>query len=193
MAFQQLMQVPLVRTVLRRVVTARIREKLTEIRPYIRPADRILDVGSGNGLLGATLRQYGHQVTALDVRNGRFPGGLPPVLYDGVRMPFADGAFDVALLITMLHHTPQPEQILAEARRVATRLIVVEETYANVVEQYVTYGIDSVFNLEFRGHPHTNKTDTGWRQAFRALGLSVRGTEYGRSLGVLSRVTYVLT
>jgi ubiquinone/menaquinone biosynthesis C-methylase UbiE len=35
-----------------------------------------------------------------------------PVLYDGKKMPFKDNVFDAALLITVLHHTPDPESIV---------------------------------------------------------------------------------
>ena len=37
---------------------------------------------------------------------------------DGYHLPFADGSFEVVLLIAVLEHTSEPWRILAEARRV---------------------------------------------------------------------------
>ncbi len=59
-------------------------------------------------------------------------------------------------------------------------------------EKYCTYAIDSLFNFEFFNHPRSNRTDTGWRQAFQGLRLDVSAALYSRSLGLLRRVTYVL-
>ena len=95
-------------------------------------------------------------MTALDVANVSFIDSITPVIYDGVAMPFDKASFDVVLLITMLHHTPTPERVLMEAKRVARRIIVIEEIYAQTCDKYLTYFIDSVFNLELFHHPHTD-------------------------------------
>jgi ubiquinone/menaquinone biosynthesis C-methylase UbiE len=160
--------------------------------PYFGPADAILDIGSGNGVLCEALRARGYRVTALDVADLSFIDSIKPVVYDGVTMPFGNGSFDVALLITVLHHTPDPDQVLAESNRVAARVIVIEEIYSNPLTKYLTYFIDSLFNFEFFGHPRSNRTDAGWRDAFQRLGFSVVAAKYSRSIAVLHRVTYVL-
>jgi hypothetical protein len=98
----------------------------------------------------------------------------------------------VALVITVLHHAPDPDAVLAEVSRVSRRIIVIEEIYENGVEKYFTYAVDSLFNLEFFSHPHSNRTDSEWRKAFQKLRLDVGAAVYSRSLGLLRRVTYVL-
>jgi hypothetical protein len=52
--------------------------------------------------------------------------------------------------------------------------------------------IDSLFNLEFFGHPRSNRTVTGWREAFQRLGLAVSQAVYSKSLGLMQRITYVV-
>ena len=170
----------------------RVGEKINELRAHLKSSQTILDIGSGSGVLCDRLRSRGYRVTALDVRNLSFIDSSRPVVYDGSRMPFKDLSFDVALLITILHHTPSPEGVLVEAKRVCKQLIVIEEVYSNSLEKYLTYFIDSLFNAEFFGHPHTNKTDAEWRELFDRRGFRVVHVSYSRSILFLRRVTYVL-
>jgi SAM-dependent methyltransferase len=178
--------------VLYRLARWRVREKLSAIAPFLNKADRILDVGAGNCVLCESLQQAGFEVTPLDIENLSFLKDISPVLYDGKTIPFAEDTFDVALVITVLHHTSDPDALLAEVSRVARRLIVVEEVYQNRAEKYYTYAIDSLFNWEFFDHPRSNRTDAGWKAAFEKLGLMVSSAVYSRSMGFMRRVTYVL-
>lgn len=171
----------------------RVNEKLKEICPYLNPDNRILEVGAGNSIFCQQLRQRGYDITPLDVENHSFVEDIVPVIYDGITFPFSDNSFDVAMIITVLHHCPNPDAILAEAKRVAKKVIVVEEIYEGMFEKYMTYAIDSLFNFEFFNHPRSNRTDTEWRSTFRNLGLDINTAVYSRSLQLLRRVTYVLT
>jgi SAM-dependent methyltransferase len=192
MSLDRIAKLPLLGPVLRRLARWRAREKVAPISAYLQPTDSVLDIGSGNGVLCAALRDRGHNVTALDVRDASFTPAVRPIVYDGARLPFRDKAFDIALLITILHHTRDPERVVAEAQRVANKVIVIEEIFTNLVNRYVTYFIDSLFNAEFFGHPHTNKTDAEWRELFDRRGFRVVHVSYSRSILFLRRVTYVL-
>jgi ubiquinone/menaquinone biosynthesis C-methylase UbiE len=102
---------------------------LVRIRPYLLGAN--LNVGSGHGFFSRSARQAGLSMTSLDVAA---PDGAVDrdelVLYDGEHMPFEDGAFETAIAMYVLHHTPDPAGVLAEMKRVASRrLILVEELY----------------------------------------------------------------
>ncbi|MCH2440074.1 MAG: class I SAM-dependent methyltransferase [Candidatus Poseidoniia archaeon] len=46
--------------------------------------------------------------------------GLDPVIFDGKQIPFEDDAFDLAIVLTVLHHTSNPEEVLREAMRAVT-------------------------------------------------------------------------
>jgi ubiquinone/menaquinone biosynthesis C-methylase UbiE len=192
MSFQRISKLSFVREFLCQLAAWRVAEKLNELTPHLKSKDNVLDVGSGNGILCYELRKRGFSVTALDVRNLSFIDNIKPAIYDGLKMPLRDVSVDVLLLITVLHHTQSPERVLGEAKRVAKKIIVIEETYSNIINKYLTYFIDSVFNFEFFGHPHTNKTDADWRDLFERLGLKLAHARYSRSIFVLRRVTYVL-
>jgi len=192
MSFKKIARFGPVRKVLHRLAEWRVQEKLAELAPHLAPGSRIIDIGAGNCVLCKGLQGRGHAVTPLDLDNLSFLEDIEPVIYDGVRIPFDDDSFDVALLITVLHHTTDPDAVLAEARRVARKLVIIEEIYTNPFNKWATYLIDSIFNLEFFGHPRSNRTDRGWKEAFERLGLHLATARYSRSLFVLRRVTYAL-
>ncbi len=190
MSFKTFARFPPFRAVLYRLARWRVAEKLERLAPHLPAGAAVLDIGAGNGVLCEALRARGFRVTPVDLDDLSFVPAVRPVIYDGARLPFPDAAFDVALLITVLHHARAPETVLAEAARVADRLVIIEEIYSSRWRKYVTYAVDSLFNLEFFGHPRSNRTDAGWRASFARLGLALRDAEYSMSLGVLERVTY---
>lgn len=167
-------------------------QKLARIQGYLKKDDRLLDIGTGPGSLALLLRQSGFQTTTLDVQDMSLTDEIRPRLYDGDRLPFADDTFDVALILTVLHHARAPEQIILEAKRVARRIVIIEDVYDNILQRYLTYCADSLFNLDFSAHPHSNKRDGEWRKLFAALGLKLRDARCDRFLYFFKQATYYL-
>ena len=171
----------------------RAQDMVSRIIPFLDKNDTILDIGSGSCNVCEILLKDGYQVTPLDVRNLSFVNNMKPVLYDGENIPFEDNKFDKALILTVLHHTPDPEKILSEARRVSSKgIIIIEDVYSNWLHKYVTYFFDSLLNLEFIGHPHTNKNDEEWKKTFEKLGLKLVDVKYNHSFLVFKHATYYL-
>lgn len=83
------------------------------------PGARVLEVGRGEGVL---LRDSGFKPVQLDISMTRLckaqTTGGPLICADGMDLPFADASFDVVLLIAVLEHVSQPEQIVNETWRV---------------------------------------------------------------------------
>ena len=138
------------------------------------------------------LKERGHSVTPLDVKNLSCCDNIEPILYDGKKIPFKDNKFDVALIITVLHHTPNPAEIIKEAKRVCKRIIIVEDINENKFRKYLTNFLDSLYNLEFIGHPHSNKTDQEWKALFKKLELKIKDMEYIKPIPVFRNVVYHL-
>ena len=134
---------------------------------------RILDLGGGWGFYAEPLKKRGHQSLVLDVVNPGYQKA-PVVLYEGSKIPFPDQSFDVTILMTMLHHVPDPQALVKEVRRVTRhKVVVVEDLYHHAAGRFWTICRDRFLNVEFMSHPHQFRTDGGWRQFFKGLGFKV--------------------
>ena len=168
------------------------RRKLQRFGQFLHAGERVLDIGSGNGSVTFLLRRRAIRATPLDVKNRSLADDLQPTLYNGQSMPFATNSFDTALLLTVLHHTSNPQQVIQEARRVARRIVIVEDIYDSRVEQLLTYAMDSVMNLQFFNHPRQNRPDGEWRDLFASMGLRLIHCRTDRLFLLFRQVTYVL-
>src|SRR4051812_13677656 len=94
---------------------ARARLLETALARYVRPTDRVLDVGSADGPSVEWLRSSGAHV-ALDID----PRGLPPggVCGSAMALPFPDRAFDVVAAFDVVEHCDPERVALAELTRV---------------------------------------------------------------------------
>lgn len=168
-------------------------QEITErILPYLKEAKSILDVGSGSCHIANSLLNKGYSVVALDISNESYIEDLSPILYSGSHIPFENKSFDTAIIITVLHHTKNPEQIVQEASRVATEIVIIEDVIRNKFHKYITWFLDSLLNLEFLGHPHSNKTDSEWRDVFNNLDLEILNTQHKWSFIFMYQITYHL-
>lgn len=173
-------------------VQKRVDIKINHILSGLDSDKSILDVGSGNGTLGKEIKKRNFSIVSVDVNDNSFYSDMRPILYDGLLLPFKDKSFDTALLITMLHHTKNPNAVISECIRVASKLIIMEEVYTSLLHKYWTFFVDSVFNLEFMHHPHTNKQDAEWRDIFSQLELELLSFRQYNEFPVLDRVVYIL-
>jgi 2-polyprenyl-6-hydroxyphenyl methylase/3-demethylubiquinone-9 3-methyltransferase len=110
-------------------VEERLREYFPEARNTATRAAplNILDVGCGAGFLVRRLAAQGHRVHGLDYSLGSLTvsknaGDLyQPVQYvrgDALRLPFANGVFDVVTSMDFLEHVEDPAAAIREAGRV---------------------------------------------------------------------------
>ena len=103
------------------------------------PGARVLDLGGGPGWVSELLLRLGLRPVTLDLspsllRLGQdrlARAGLPARLVrsDMTALPFADGTFEAAIVVDALHHVPDVEAALREARRVLSpggRLVLAE-------------------------------------------------------------------
>jgi len=104
-----------------------------QIRPFVR-GSRVLDLGCGDGNIGARVAQDGHKVTLADVyRNSNIDTlGLEFIEFgQGQELPDKK-KYDTALLLTVLHHSDDPIKTLEtaiERTKDDGRIIVIESVY----------------------------------------------------------------
>jgi SAM-dependent methyltransferase len=88
------------------------------------PGRATLDVGCGEGRVGRELARAGHRVTGVDsspklAELARAGGGYERVVTESAgALPFAAGAFDLAVAFMSLHDMDDPARAIAEAARV---------------------------------------------------------------------------
>ena len=89
----------------------------------LEPADRALDLGGGDGRLGAELGVKELTVadvssTALDRARARLPVAQLAALEPDAPLPFPDSQFDLVLCAHVLEHVRDVQLLLSEVRRV---------------------------------------------------------------------------
>ncbi len=91
-------------------------------------ASNLLDVGSGDGKLGALLQRDRPKlkVTGTDVLV-RANTAIPTVKFDGRVLPLNDASVDVVTLIDVVHHSDDQLQLLRECRRVARLGVLIKD------------------------------------------------------------------
>lgn len=110
---------------LRRYVHRRIHEQFLA---YIRPGQRVLDAGCGDGILSCMLARQGARVVGLEISTPNIEAArrrarvenldVHFVQGDVERLPFGDDSFDVVVSSHVLEHLEAPLPGLREVRRV---------------------------------------------------------------------------
>lgn len=94
----------------------------------------ILDIGAGDARITSLLSTARPDTFVVGLETYIRPSRCRVagfVKYDGLRIPFADGAFEVALLLNVLHHSQSPRELLREAMRVTRGWIIVKDHVAD--------------------------------------------------------------
>ncbi|MGH1339130.1 MAG: class I SAM-dependent methyltransferase [Aureispira sp.] len=169
-----------------------IRKKLRPVLPHLTKGQQHVDIGCGNGLIVESLRQQGYPCAAVDVADLSIVPEVKVTVYDGLHLPFEERQFDTALLLTVLHHTPDPIPVLEETARVAKRLVIIEDVYSNIIQQYMTYAMDTLVNLGHSSMTYQNKSDAGWKEAFEAMNWRIVAQSSQSILFFFRQATYVL-
>jgi glycosyltransferase involved in cell wall biosynthesis/SAM-dependent methyltransferase len=103
----------------RRAMLGGLLDRLEELAP----ARRLLDVGAGGGHLCRAARERGWCAVgsdlALEACRAALKAGAPAAVQaDGAALPVRSAALGAVTLVNVLDHLPDPQAVLAEARRV---------------------------------------------------------------------------
>lgn len=166
-----------IQTVHERYVAGRraavLSRRLAEVIPS---GSSVLDVGCGDGCVSHLLGQLRPdlRVRGIEVMV-RGQTAIPVDPYDGEHIPFADGEFDVVMLVDVLHHTADPLAVLHEARRAARQAIVIKDHLCDgwLARPTLSF-MDRVGNCRHGVSLPYNYLRLGqWHDAFSQLGLRI--------------------
>ena len=143
------------------------KEKLVNryILPFVNKEDLILDVGSGSGSISKILNAEPLDVVDLH------EVGIPPTIFDGKNIPYADHTFDVVLSISVLHHTQDQKKLLEELKRVSKDKIIIFE---DVPDSFIDSCLCRIHSLSAYGRcSECFHTTNEWYRIFNYHGLRI--------------------
>ena len=159
-----------------RVLGRRVRVLAKMLASRLPDRARVLDVGCGDGLIASAIQRHRPDVRieGIDVLV-RPDAAIPVRAFDGEAIPYADGSFDAALCIDVLHHTTDPRILLREATRVARDLLVKDHTRDGPLARFRLRFMDSVGNARHGvALPFNYWSRKEWASALADLDLEVR-------------------
>ncbi len=113
-----------------RVHVPRVERVARALGAQIGSARSLLDIGCGDGTVARTIAAHvgAERVAGVDVKV-RPSVAIEVVAYDGLHLPFPDGAFEAVVISDVLHHCHDPGAVLREALRVASKVVAVKDHF----------------------------------------------------------------
>lgn len=157
------------------VFPRRVRILADRLAPRLPEGARTLDLGCGDGRIGAAVQAARPDVSVRGADVLERPQTFLEVdVFDGKTLPYADRTFDAVLLVDVLHHTDDPAGALREARRVCRGSILIKDHLADPwLGRARLRFMDRVGNARHGVALTYNYLDRkAWRGLFREVGLT---------------------
>lgn len=141
-----------------------------------------LDLGAGDGLVGSAIQAFFpiQKVTGLDINLRVHPqSSINIARYNGQSIDYPDKAFDVTLLINVIHHVPKEKRLvfIKEVKRVTRKVILIKDHLAtNAYSRLILRLMDLVGNAPFGGMVEASYLSShDWQTLFVHNNLQWRG------------------
>lgn len=161
-----------------------LEQRLLSLLAPVVGSERVLDAGCGRGTLARVLAPHVAEVVGVDqdesalasARDGA-PANVTFVAGDVTALPFAYGAFDIAVCRGVLHHVRRPELVVSELARVTRPggVVLVVDRLGDV-DPLVAIEVDRYWRESHPGHQRF-LPDGDVRQLLDANNLVVRTAE----------------
>ncbi len=104
----------------------------------------VLDVGSGNGMIGSKLMEMREdiKICGIDVQI-RENSAIETKRYDGKNIPYDDNSFSTVILIDVLHHIDDFQQVVSECLRVSQGKVIIKDHFSeNIIDENILKFLD---------------------------------------------------
>lgn len=137
---------------------------------------KVVDVGCGDGTISSLIasKKKGREFSGIDIM-ARPTCAIPFKEYDGHHIPYEDNSVDACMFVDVLHHLHHVKELLAEAKRVSNKYIIIKDhLWKNKLDYKILEFMDNIGNkphgvvLEYNYLPEKK-----WREIFDELGLEV--------------------
>ena len=137
---------------------------------------RVLDVGCGDGMVDVLIGRLRPDVAIHGIDVLVRPRTYVPVTrFDGATIPHPDGSFDVVMFVDVLHHSRDPAQLLAQAKRVTRSSVLIKDHTREGLLAFQTLRFMDWFGNAHHGValPNNFWTLAQWKDCIGRLGLRV--------------------
>lgn len=195
----------------KRFETDELNDRIANMTPHIRPGYTILDVGAGSGIFSKRVAAaFDAKVTGVDIIDYK-DNDIDIHIFDGKKLPFDDGSFDVVFAAFVLHHDKRHASLVKEMRRVSRKTVIVYEDAYFTPWQWLFVCFNDLFSNMVIGSikalkrtgslgiikmplPFTFRSIDGWCDFFEAADLRVESVEVRHmSIRPLSKSCFILS
>lgn len=157
----------------------------------------VLDLGASDGRLSYEISKQFPNIKFEGVDTYVQPNTYIPIKrYDGVKLPYKDDSFDLVLIVDVIHHSNNPQELIKEAKRVTKKHILIKDHYYNnkfdyLLLKYSDYIGNKPYSIEL---PYNFLKKQQWLNIFNKLSISVKKQKYFKYnfLDTCKHVVYLL-
>jgi SAM-dependent methyltransferase len=156
------------------VFRRRVRVLAEALASEIPQRGSVLDIGCGDGSIASVISRLRPDIAIQGVEVMARPTcRIKCTPFDGAKLPFPDGAFDLCLFVDVLHHTTDIATSLKEAARVSRCFVLIKD---HASENWLDHSTLSLMDW-VANRPHGVKMTYNyqsreqWSQLFRQSGL----------------------
>ncbi len=140
---------------------------------------KILNIGAGDCLISEIIeKDKNSKIINLDISDTS-KNNQKVVIYNGKKIPFKKNQFDYSLLLHVLHHFENQEEMIKEVSRISKKIIVFEDKQESFVQKMHIKIMHLFWNLFQKGcWPVYCKYPHEWETFFRNHNLKIKKTVY---------------
>ncbi|OIO42394.1 SAM-dependent methyltransferase [Candidatus Pacearchaeota archaeon CG_4_9_14_3_um_filter_35_19] len=176
------------------VFPARIKRLKNKLFPHVKGCKNVLDLGSSDGRLTKAISEEVKDTKFIGVDVVVQPETFIPIeKYDGGRIPFKKNYFDCVMLIDVLHHDEEIDEVIKEAKRVSKKYILIKDHYwSNWFDFKILQMADYIGNKPFGVRlPYNFLRMEQWKKIFKSNKLKILDEEKYRD-GAFSLIKHVI-